>query len=235
MTSGAERFRALHHGGTPLILPNAWDPVGAKIMAEAGFPAVATSSGAVARVLGYDDGQLTPPTDMFTAVAQIARAVDIPVTADLEAGYGLAPKEFVERVLDTGAVGCNLEDSVDRVLTDPARQADYLAEVRAAAGADLVINARVDVFVRGGGVADAIARGRAYRRAGADCVYPIMAPTDVLAEVVEGIGGPINAHAAIGGPAPAELIAAGAHRISYGTSIHNHLMNSLRELLPSLT
>src|SRR6185436_6472752 len=96
MTSGAERFRALHHGGTPLILPNAWDPVSAKIMAEAGFPSVATSSGAVARVLGYDDGQLTPPADMFTAVAQIARAVDVPVTADLEAGYGLAPKEFVE-------------------------------------------------------------------------------------------------------------------------------------------
>lgn len=237
MTSGAERFRALHHGGTPLILPNAWDPVSARIVADAGFPAVATSSGAVARVLGYDDGQLTPPAEMFTAVAQIARAVDVPVTADLEAGYGLAPKEFVERVLDTGAVGCNLEDSVDRVLTDPARQADYLAEIRAAAGADLVINARVDVFVRGsgGGAADAIARGRAYRRAGADCVYPIMAPTDVLAEVVEGIGGPINAHAAVGGPTAAELIAAGAHRISYGTSIHHHLMNKLRELLPSLT
>lgn len=235
MRSGAEAFRALHHGGPPLILPNAWDPVSAKIMAEAGFPAVATSSGAVARVLGYDDGQLTPPAEMFTAVARIARAVDVPVTADLEAGYGLAPKEFVERVLETGAVGCNLEDSVDRVLTDPARQADYLAEVRAAAGADLVINARVDVFIRGGGAADAIARGRAYRRAGADCVYPIMAPTDVLAEVVEGIGGPINAHAAVGGPTPAELIAAGAHRISYGTSIHTYVMNSLRELLPSLT
>ncbi|TCC42900.1 isocitrate lyase/phosphoenolpyruvate mutase family protein [Kribbella capetownensis] len=234
MTSGAEQFRALHHGGPPLILPNAWDPVSARIMAEAGFAAVATSSGAVARVLGYDDGQLTPPAEMFAAVAQIARAIDVPVTADLEAGYGLAPKEFVERVLDAGVVGCNLEDSVDRVLTDPARQADYLAEVRAAAGADLVINARVDVFIRGGGVADAIARGRAYRRAGADCVYPIMAPTDVLAEVVEGIGGPINAHAAIGGPTSGEVIAAGAHRISYGTSIHTHLMNNLRDLLPSL-
>src|SRR3954452_5051435 len=149
MTQTPEFFRALHHGATPLILPNAWDPVSARIMADAGFPAVATSSGAVARVLGYDDGQLTPPAEMFTAVAQIARAVDVPVTADLEAGYGLAPQEFVERVLDTGAVGCNLEDSVVRVLTAPARQAESLVEMRALTGADFVIEARGDLSVRG--------------------------------------------------------------------------------------
>jgi 2-methylisocitrate lyase-like PEP mutase family enzyme len=235
MTSTAEAFRALHHGGPPLILPNAWDPVSARIIAEAGYPAVATSSGAVARVLGYDDGQLTPPAEMFTAVARIVRAVDVPVTADMEAGYSLPPKEFVERLLGTGAVGCNLEDSVDGVLTDPAEQADYLAEVRAAAGADLVINARVDVFLYGGDPAEAVARGRAYRRAGADCVYPILAPTDQLAEVVRGVGGPINAHAKPDGPKPAELIAAGATRISYGTSVHNHVISNLRELLPKLT
>jgi len=239
MTATAELFRALHHGGTPLILPNAWDPVSARIIAEAGYPAVATSSGAVARVLGYDDGQLTPPAEMFTAVARIVRAVDVPVTADMEAGYGLPAKEFVDRLLETGAVGCNLEDSVGGRLTDPARQADYLAEVRAAAGADLVINARIDTFVRPGGdkagaVDDAVRRGREYRRAGADCVYPIMAPTDQLAAVVEGVGGPVNAHAAPGGPTAAELVGAGATRISYGTSLHKHLMDSLRELLPTL-
>ncbi|TCO44538.1 2-methylisocitrate lyase-like PEP mutase family enzyme [Kribbella antiqua] len=235
MTSTAEAFRALHHGGTPLILPNAWDPVSARIVAEFGFPAIATSSGAVARVLGYDDGQLTPPAEMFTAVARIVRAVDVPVTADMEAGYGLPPKEFVERLLEAGAVGCNLEDSVDGILTDPAEQADYLAEVRATAGADLVINARVDNFVRGGELADAIERGRIYRRAGADCVYPILAPLDVLPELVSGIGGPINAHATPTGPSQADLIAAGATRISYGTSLHNHVMTNLRELLPTLT
>ncbi|WP_328519181.1 isocitrate lyase/PEP mutase family protein [Kribbella sp. NBC_00359] len=239
MTATAELFRALHHGGTPLILPNAWDPVSARIIAEAGYPAVATSSGAVARVLGYDDGQLTPPAEMFTAVARIVRAVDVPVTADMEAGYGLPAKEFVDRLLETGAVGCNLEDSVGGRLTDPARQADYLAEVRAAAGADLVINARIDTFVRpgadkAGAVDDAVRRGREYRRAGADCVYPIMAPTDQLAAVVEGVGGPVNAHAAPGGPTAAELVGAGATRISYGTSLHKHLMDSLRELLPTL-
>ncbi|TDD30613.1 isocitrate lyase/phosphoenolpyruvate mutase family protein [Kribbella turkmenica] len=235
MASNAELFRALHHGGTPLILPNAWDPVSARIVAEAGFPAVATSSGAVARVLGYDDGQATPAAEMFTAVARIARAVDVPVTADLEAGYGLPPKEFAQRLLETGAVGCNLEDSVGDVLVDPARQADYLAEVRATAGADLVVNARVDTFLSRKRTADAIERGRLYRRAGADCVYPIFAPTDVLPELVAGIGGPINAHAAPDGPTAAELVAAGAIRISYGTSVHKYLMGVLRDLLPRLS
>jgi len=230
----AETFRALHHGPTPLVLPNAWDPVSARIIAEAGYPAIATSSGAVARVLGYDDGQLTPPAEMFEAVARIARAVDVPVTADLEAGYGLDPKEFAERLLETGAVGCNLEDSLLDELVDVQQQADYLGAVRATAGADLVINARVDDFIAGGTVEDAIARGRAYRRAGADCIYPILAPLDVLKRLVDEIGGPINAHAKPNGPTPAELVALGATRISYGTSLHNFTSDALREVLPGL-
>ncbi|HEU4947867.1 MAG TPA: isocitrate lyase/phosphoenolpyruvate mutase family protein [Kribbella sp.] len=233
----AEAFRALHHGPTPLVLPNAWDPVSARVVAEAGYAAVATSSVAVARVIGYDDGQLTPAAEMFGAVARIARAVDVAVTADMEAGYGLPPAEFVERLLEAGAVGCNLEDSdpATRELIEPARQADYLGAVRAAAGADLVINARVDSFIRGGDLADAIARGRAYRRAGADCVYPIFAPLDAIAELVSSIGGPLNAHAQIESPTAAELVALGATRISYGGSLHAHLTKALRELLPSLT
>ncbi|MET7283166.1 isocitrate lyase/phosphoenolpyruvate mutase family protein [Kribbella sp. NPDC005582] len=230
----AEAFRALHHSGPPLILLNAWDPVSARIVAAGGAPAIATSSGAMARILGYDDGQLTPVAEMLTAVARIVRAVDVPVTADMEAGYGLPAKEFAERLLGTGAVGCNLEDSVDDKLVDPAFFADYLAEVRATAGAELVINARVDTFLLQGTPADAVARGRSYRRAGADCIYPIFAPLDVLPELVAEIGGPINAHAAPAGPTPAELISAGAHRISYGTSVHTHLMDSLHKLLPSL-
>ncbi|WP_020386432.1 isocitrate lyase/PEP mutase family protein [Kribbella catacumbae] len=230
----AETFRALHHGPTPLVLPNAWDPVSARVIAEAGYPAIATSSGAVARVLGYDDGQLTPPAEMFEAIARIARAVDVPVTADMEAGYGLDPKEFADRLLETGAVGCNLEDSVLDELVDVQQQADHLCAVRAAAGADLVLNARIDDFIAGGTVDDAIARGRAYRRAGADCVYPIMAPLDVLKRLADDIGGPINAHAKPNGPTPSELIAQGATRISYGTSLHNFTTDALRNLLPQL-
>ncbi len=230
----AETFRARHHSGPPLILLNAWDPVSARIIAAGGAPAIATSSGAMARVLGYDDGQLTPAAEMLTAVARVVQAVEVPVTADMEAGYGLPAKEFAERLLETGAVGCNLEDSLADRLVDPLEFADYLAEVRATAGADLVINARVDTFLVQGTPADAVARGRIYRRAGADCIYPIFAPLDVLPELVAEIGGPINAHAKPQGPTPAELIAAGAHRISYGTSVHTHLMDSLQKLLPSL-
>jgi 2-methylisocitrate lyase-like PEP mutase family enzyme len=185
-------------------------------------------------VLGYDDGQLTPPAEMFEAIARIARAVDVPVTADMEAGYGLDPKEFADRLLETGAVGCNLEDSILDELVEVEQFADYLYAVRAAAGADLVLNARVDDFIAGGTVDDAIARGRAYRRAGADCVYPIMAPLDVLKRLADEIGGPINAHAKPDGPTQSDLIAQGATRISYGTSLHNHTTNTLRNLLPQL-
>jgi 2-methylisocitrate lyase-like PEP mutase family enzyme len=231
----AEAFRAMHHGPTPLVLPNAWDPVSARAIAEAGYPAIATSSGAVARVIGYDDGQLTPPDEMFAAVARISRAVEVPVTADLEAGYGLTPKEFVERVLETGAVGCNLEDSVDDAMVEVERQADYLAEVRAAAGADLVINARIDTFLFDKNVEQAVARGRAYRRAGVDCVYPIFAPLPVLPTLVDEIGGPVNAHSQPDGPTAAELITLGATRISYGTSLHTYTTEALRRLLPELT
>ena len=229
----AATFRALHHGPQPLIIPNAWDPVSARIIADAGYPAIATSSGAVARVLGYDDGQLTPPAEMFAAVHRIAAAVGVPVTADLEAGYGLPVKEFVDRLLETGAVGYNLEDSLNDQLTDPARQADYLSEIRAAAGADLVINARVDTFLFGGTADDAITRGREYRRAGADCIYPIFAPLPTLPEIATAIGGPINAHASPDGPTPADLIAAGATRITYGTSLHTAAMDAFRRLITS--
>jgi hypothetical protein len=117
----AQTFRALHHGPTSLVLPNVWDPVSARVVAEAGYPAIATSSGAVARVIGFDDGQLTPPAEMFEAVRRIAAAVDIPVTADMEAGYGLPAKEFVDRLLEAGAVGCNLEDSVGGVMVEATK------------------------------------------------------------------------------------------------------------------
>lgn len=233
--SQAERLRALHHGDTPLVLPNAWDALSAQIIADAGYPAVATSSGAAARVLGYEDGQLTPPDEMFAVVARMVSVVDVPVTADMEAGYGLSPREFTERLLETGAAGCNLEDSTGSGLTSPEQHADYLAGVREVAGADLVVNARIDSFLHGGTVADAIARGRAYRRVGADCVYPIFAPVESIAELKEGVGGPLNAHAAPDGPTAAELIAAGATRITYGTSLHRHLMDSFRKLLPELS
>ncbi len=194
LTNAARRFRAAHHGPRPLVLPNVWDCASARVFAGAGFGALATSSGAVAATLGYADGQHTPAAEMFAAIARIARCVDVPVTADIEAGYGLAPAELAGRLAEAGAVGCNLEDSdpVSRDLADPGRQADFLAAVRAAAGEALVLNARVDVFVRprpagaGDAAAEAAERGRRYLAAGADCCYPILAPATVLPGLVAG-------------------------------------------------
>ncbi|MEU1313716.1 isocitrate lyase/PEP mutase family protein [Streptomyces tibetensis] len=245
MTAGTGRttgkagvFRALHHHrapGDPLVLPGPWDAASARVFAEAGFPALATPSAGVAASLGYEDGQV-PADEMFAAVARIVRAVDVPVSADVEGGYGLAPKDLVERLLEVGAVGCNLEDSKGEVLKDPRAHADWLAEVREAAGDRLFVNARIDTFACG--VADpgpAIERAALYVAAGADCVYPIDAPPEVLPLLRAGIQGPINAWApADGGPSPAELGARGATRITFGPGLQRRAARALREIADRL-
>ncbi|MFF6862069.1 MULTISPECIES: isocitrate lyase/PEP mutase family protein [Streptomyces] len=236
---GAARFRALHHGRTPedpLVLPGPWDAASARVFAAAGFPALATPSAGVAASLGYADGA-TPADEMFAAVARIARAVDVPVSADVEDGYGLAPEELVERLLDAGAVGCNLEDSADGVLKDPAEHAEWLAAVREAAGDRLFLNARIDTFLRG--VDDpgaAVGRAAAYVAAGADCVYPIAAPVAVLPLLRAGIQGPVNALARPGeGPSPAELGGLGATRITFGPGLQRAAERAVREQAAALS
>ncbi|MDX3106654.1 isocitrate lyase/PEP mutase family protein [Nonomuraea angiospora] len=218
----ASVLRALHVPGDPVILPNVWDAASALAVREAGFPAVATSSAAVARVLGYEDGERTPVGEMMAAVARIARVVDAPVTADIERGYGLKPAELVERLLATGAVGCNLEDSGAGGLIDPGEQADFLAEVRAAAGQALVINARVDTYLSGPRTREAaLERARRYLAAGADCVYPIgLADEDEIRALVRELGAPVNVYVRPGAPEPARLAELGVARISFGSGLH---------------
>ena len=110
----AGRLRELHHAGEMLVLPNVWDAASAKIVAEAGFPVVATASAAISAMLGYPDGEGAPWQEMFAAAGRVARAVSVPVTVDAEAGYGMEPRELVDRLLEIGAVGCNLEDTDHR-------------------------------------------------------------------------------------------------------------------------
>ncbi|MBY8879293.1 isocitrate lyase/PEP mutase family protein [Actinacidiphila acidipaludis] len=240
MSAPAQALRSLHHGraaGDPLVLPGPWDAASARVFADAGFAALATPSAGVAASLGYADGQGMPPAEMFAAIARITRAVDVPVTSDVEAGYGLPAGELVERLLEAGAAGCNLEDSdpASRALKDPRRQADWLAEVRAAAGDALVINARIDTFLRGDRTtAAAVERGRLYAEAGADCVYPIMAPPAQLADLAEQIGLPLNALCKAGGPAPAELGVFGATRVTFGGGLHAQTMSGLADLAASM-
>ncbi|WP_435154785.1 isocitrate lyase/PEP mutase family protein [Amycolatopsis sacchari] len=186
-------LRALHVPGKPLLLPNVWDADSARLVEEAGFPVVATSSHAVAAVLGYGDGERAPVDEMFAAAARIARAVSVPVTVDAESGYGLPAAELVGRLLEAGAVGCNLEDTdhARGALRPIAEQAEWLASVREAAGDALVLNARVDLFLGGRGaevLPEAIERAKAYLAAGADCVYPILLRSaDVLGEFVRAV------------------------------------------------
>lgn len=241
----AAALRALHVPGSPLVLPNIWDAASARAVVAAGFPVVATGSAAVAPVLGYEDGETTPPGVMFEAVARIARAVPVPVTADLERGYGLAPAELVERLADTGAVGLNLEDSdpATGTMVDAGKQADFLAAVRAAAadaGVDLVLNARVDTFAHGEGtqaqrLAEAVERGRGYLRAGADCVYPILASDpDVIRVLADEIGGPVNVLFRPGVPSLTELGALGVARVSFGHGLHAAAQAHLATMLTAI-
>lgn len=237
----ASDLRALHHGrtpGDPLVLPGPWDAASARVLADAGFPALATPSAGVAASLGHADGA-TPAAEMFAAVARIARAVPVPVSADIEAGYGLAPKELVERLLATGAVGCNLEDSVDGVLMDPQWQADRLAEVRSAAGDRLFVNARVDTYVRGvpdgtDQEAETVRRALLYATAGADCVYPILAPPEALPRLAAAVPVPLNALARPDGPGPRRLGELGAARITFGPGLQHRAMAALRGIADEL-
>lgn len=246
LKAAAERLRALHAGPDPLVLPNAWDAASARAVVEAGFPAVATSSVAVAHVLGYEDGEQTPPAEMFAAIARIARAVDVPVTADIEAGYGLRPEEVAERLLEAGAVGCNLEDTDHRTksLRDADLQFDRLQAFKAAAsaaGVEVVVNARTDVFLRQGveqPLEESIRRGRLYLESGADCVFPIgVGDEPTILALVDGIPSPINVIAGFrGAPGWQRLAELGVRRISYAgrlfraaTVDHQQRLTALRQ------
>ncbi|WNI22915.1 isocitrate lyase/phosphoenolpyruvate mutase family protein [Streptomyces sp. ITFR-16] len=237
----ASALRALHHGrtpGDPLVLPGPWDAASARVFADAGFPALATPSAGIAASLGYEDGQ-TPADEMFAAVARIARAVSVPVSADIEAGYGLAPGELVERLLTAGAVGCNLEDTVDGVLVDAGWQADRLAAVREAAGDGLFVNARIDTYLRSvpdgaDREAETVRRARLYAAAGADCVYPLGAPPEALPRLAAAVPGPLNALARPDGPGPRGLGELGAARITFGPGMQLRAMAAVREIADGL-
>ncbi|MFI2223643.1 isocitrate lyase/phosphoenolpyruvate mutase family protein [Streptomyces fradiae] len=230
-------FRALHHGRAPedpLVLPGPWDAASARVLAEAGFPALATPSAGVAASLGYEDGR-TPAGEMFAAVARIVCAVDVPVSADLEGGYGLPARELAARVLDIGVAGVNLEDGDADGLRDAGAHARWLAEFRAAVGGEVFLNARVDTYVRGAGdVAETVRRARLYAAAGADGVYPLKAPPEVLPVLRAEVDVPLNALAAPGGPAPAELGRLGASRITYGPHLHRRATRALRDIAAAL-
>ncbi len=235
----AALLKGRHAGPGMLVLPNAWDAASARVLESAGFPAIATTSAGVANALGFEDHQGAPASEMLAAAARITRAVSIPVTVDFEAGYGMKPREIVERLVTAGAAGFNFEDSDhdgDAAMLDPQRQAECIAAIKSEsrnAGVDLVLNARVDVFVHRQGslqdqAAEGLRRAHLYHEAGADCIYPItLADEAIIADFVAAVG-PINVNLRPGGPLTLRAMAAlGVRRISYAASLFREAMSTL--------
>ena len=245
LVTRAEWLRALHRGDELLVLPNVWDAASAKAVAVAGFPVIATASAAVSAMLGYPDGEGAPWREMFAAAGRVARAVDLPVTVDAEAGYGLSPRELVDQLLEIGAVGCNLEDTDHRAggLVDAGAHAQRLAAIRSAAhdaGVPIVINARTDTFLPPSGVpepdrvAEAVRRGRRYLEAGADCVYPIgVRERPHIATLVSELPGPVNANSGPGMDL-ATLRELGVARVSYGPRFYRQALADFATTLGDL-
>ena len=242
----AERLRALHAGARPLVLLNAWDVASARMVERLGFPAVATTSAGVAEARGWADGEAIPSQEMLAAVERIAGVVEGPVTADLESGYGMEPADLVGRLLAAGAVGCNIEDTDHRgdgPLVNAERHADRLAAIKEAArdtGVDVVLNARVDVYVRPTGepsvrLEEALRCGRLYRAAGADCVYPIGVREEAeIKELVEGLACPVNVLLRPDGPELARLARLGVRRVSVGSRLFHVAMRAAERLAAQL-
>lgn len=241
LAAKAATLLAAHKGLTPLVLANIWDVASARIVEEAGFLAIATSSRAIAGVFGMQDDDSSDPDVIFGIVARIANSVACPVTADLEAGYGLVPEELVDRIVAAGVAGCNLEDTDHHgssELVDAEKQAAWLAEVRESAdarGVHIVINARIDTFIRDVGdkqeqLYEAIRRGRLYFRAGADCVFPIgLDDRDDIAEFTAALSGPVNVLRRRDGPSIGELTTLGVKRISVGSQLFQLIGEQLRD------
>ncbi|MCO1595821.1 isocitrate lyase/phosphoenolpyruvate mutase family protein [Micromonospora sp. RHAY321] len=228
--SRAELFRSLHIPGSPLVLVNAWDAASARVVAAAGASAVATTSAGVAWSLGSPDGDALDRDDAVELIRRVAAAVPLPVSADIESGYGRTPAEVgdtVRAVLAAGAVGVNVEDARydgGEPLRPVDEQCARLAAVRSAgdaAGVPLYLNARIDTFLRGGGdVGETVARASAYLAAGADGVFvPGVVDPAVIRHLAEAIPAPLNVLAGPGAPTVGELATLGVARVSLGSAV----------------
>jgi 2-methylisocitrate lyase-like PEP mutase family enzyme len=232
----AEKLRALHHGPEVLVLPNAWDCASARIFEELQFPAIATTSAGVAFALGYADGQNIPGEEMLAVVARIAKCVGVPVTADLEGGYGDI-RETAAALLESGAVGLNLEDILGHGPESLASIEEQVARIAAVRKTGpVVINARTDLFLLKIGdeatrFERAVERLQAYRDAGADCLFiPGITEGDLIARFVDALRFPINILAVAGVPSIARLKALGVARVSVGSGMMRSAMGHTRRI-----
>lgn len=230
----ARLFRQMHDRSRVLLLPNAWDAGSARVFADAGSLAIATTSAGAAWSLGYADGEHAPLDEVLAATARIAGAVDLPVTADIESGYGAtadAVAGTVRAFIACGVVGVNIEDGLHAPGALRSIE-DGVARIRAAraaadqAGVPIVINARTDTYMLVFGDSaevrfdETVRRARAYLEAGADCLYPIgVADAAILDSLVRILNAPINVAARPGLPDMAELARLGIARVSLATRL----------------
>jgi len=241
----AEELRKLHGGRRVLVLPNAWDVASARVLEELGFPAIATTSAGVAFALGYPDGQRVSRDEMLEVVERIARAVRVPVTADMEAGYGTTLADMAETakaVVAAGAVGLNLEDVTgetesSQVNTElQAEKIRTIRQVSASQGVSLVINARTDIYLMPIGpeamrFERTVERLRAYRAAGADCVFaPGVKERDLIEKLVKAVAAPLNILVMPGCPSIPELQKIGVARASIGSGVMRSTLGLARRI-----
>lgn len=247
LTSRAETLLALHRGSRPVVLPTVWDVWSALAVVEAGFPALTVGSHPLADARGQSDGEGMTLTDALEGVSRITGAVEIPVSADLESGYDTEAAELVDRVLEAGAVGINIEDTVHSrgTMRSAQEHADYIAAIRQHAdttGVHLVINARTDVFKAADSFADPLAealhRLKLLEDAGADSLYPVGLPdTETLTTILSEISTPLNvtAHPVNGavpdGLSQQRLAELGVARITFGPLLQKALGAQLDGLL----
>jgi 2-methylisocitrate lyase-like PEP mutase family enzyme len=245
-TDKAVQFLQLHRGPGVLILPNVWDVASARIVEEAGFPALATSSAGVAFSLGYPDGEHISREEMIARVARIVRSVNVPVTADLEAGYGPGTDDVAtttRQMIQAGAVGMNLEDAVDDRLLDLSLGVERVKAARAVAAelrVPVVVNARTDVYMVAGGdpqekYSEAVRRLNAYCDAGANCVFaPGLRDPEVIGRLAKDVPCPLNILGGPGAPPIPELEKLGVARVSLGSGPMRAGLGLLRRMAEEL-
>lgn len=244
----AQALRALHRRGEPLVLVNVWDAITARIIEELGYPAIATTSAGVAYAEGYPDGERIARDVMLAGVASVTRVVQVPVTADMEAGYGTSPEDAAATargVIAAGAVGLNFEDSHDErelmELEPQLRRIQAMRDVANETGVPLCINARTDLFLADIGDNDqwrleqSIRRGNAFLQAGADSVFvPGVADETLIGKLCTAIKGPVNVLAGGASPSVSRLAELGVARISVGSASIGYAMAQFRTMAQDL-
>ncbi len=240
----ADRFRAMHVPGDPVLLPNAWDAASARVLESLAFGAVATTSAGVAFLEGFADGQEIGRNAMLAGVARMVRAVRVPVTADMEGGYGPTVADAVATalgVISSGAIGLNFEDATPTTgtLMDADKQAERIAAIRKTGdeyGMPLVINARTDMYLAQIGdpqdrFVEAVRRAKLYLAAGADCIFvPGVIDAETIGALVRAIDAPVNVLAAAATPPLAELRRLGVARISLGSAPYRRALSAFRDI-----